>query len=223
VAEIRDEKALCLLMDSVDSLFQTAHSDDVHFVVVLLIPVFARLMAIAPKDISESLGKLRVSLAGCANVHAVVQCVSKLLIMSPNVPYDYLQSFFLPISLALMRECGESACNSLLEPLVNICAPHKQESEWKNVVGYVIGLASVIDNEHVGRSLIVCMQTSINEFKECLGELSLEEKSKVELLARKYIPKREEGKNSDAEKFASAGQPSSTAPQIQLKLKFGKD
>jgi hypothetical protein len=58
-------------------------------------------------------------------------------------------------------------------------------------------------------------------FKECLGDLSADGKSKVEMLVRKVMPKRDT--NPDESEKQTAQVASATAPQIQLKLKFGKD
>ena len=70
------------------------------------------------------------------------------------------------------------------------------------------------------------MQASIEVFKSCLSNLSIEDKARVEIVVRKYIPKRQENddiaKNQKEGGDGRIGSPSSAAaPQIQLKLKFG--
>jgi hypothetical protein len=216
VSEFSDVAALCLLIDSVDRLFSSAPDSEIQFAIVLLIPVFSRLMAIAEtvdEVVVACLLKLRNSLVACKSSHAAIQCVGKLLSVPSSV---YLESFYVPTALALIARDPETAVGVLLLPLTTLCS-HCVDSGWKKIVSLVVKVACVNDQEQVGKCLIVCMQTSIDVFKECLGDLTPEEKSQVELLVRKHLPRKEEPEKCEAQKNAEH-----TAPQIQLKLKFGK-
>jgi hypothetical protein len=226
VAEIDDESKLCELMNAMVDLFDCVEGGTVQFVVVLLLPVISRMLGSG--GLSElgvaNFGELRIKMLGCKNEAVMIQFMTKLMLGMSEAPFWMVRDFCLPLTLEfLARDLDESF--SLLQPLVPVLSNHKDQEEWNKFVGLVVALACLedTDEEAVGKTLISCMQASTDIFKGIISELAVEDKSKVEVLVRKYVPKREVQppvKNEDREQ--STNNPSATAPQIQLKLKFGK-
>ena len=239
VSEVRSPQDLLFLLESVDSLLQTPFAP-VQFVVVLLIPIFTRLVALVGEhpdqaSVESALTQLRASLMTAAVTAPVpiIQCVGKLLLI-PAMPFVVTQSLLLPVSLELLT-LDSTNCLSLLVPLVGLFASHKQEPEWKQLVLLILSLANECteeaSEETIARSVIACMQP-IDVFRDALTQLSSIEKSKVESLVRKFLPKaapRDPVMSGDSARGSGATPQSGTppvssvsAPQIQLKLKFGK-
>ena len=225
VTDVEDASKVCPLIDAIVDLFSTAERERIQFVVVLLIPVISRLLLLDSSEVAvASVERLRNEVLGCANEAVMVQFMLKLMTAVADPPFWVIRDFFLPVTVEFLSRDLESSF-LLLQPLTTVLGVHKQEAEWAQFVGFVVGLACLeeVEEEPVGKALISCMQISTDVFKAQIAELSSEDKTKVEVIVRKYVPKREVKPVAKSEETEQNGNnPSATAPQIQLKLKFGK-
>ena len=72
------------------------------------------------------------------------------------------------------------------------------------------------DAEESWAKIVLRMMRPPEVFRECIAELSVDDKAVVEEKVRKYLPQQSEAAAQPT------GSPKNQAPAIQLKLKFGK-
>ena len=228
-----DLLSLLVLMDGIDSLFVQVRNELKNYVILLLIPVFTRLVAVAGDNSEEDrliacLERMKRNLLACAitNSSTVIQCLRKLLTVEcPSVVFSNL----------LIPSVVEIACINLkdsqhLIPLLVSLIPKdlRDRPFWKSLLLFVLKVSSfdACDKEIFGNCIVSCMQP-LSVFKDTLSQLSIQEKVKVESLVRKYLPKSRatDNESDDGKSIGTAPQESvsinpAAAPQIQLKLKF---
>lgn len=216
ISDVIDMETSVALTEALTELMERENVN-LQFCLVLVIPVFAKLVGdVKGNGVVGTLVRLKQALLKHhSETHVVIQGISKLLSQSP-VSKVFVTSFFLPIVVELIARSADDAI-SLLSPLITVT--EKESVEWKHLVQFVIELVAMeqINEESIAKALLLCMQP-VDIFKAALAAVSSESKARVEMLVRKYMPKRE-AKSDEEQPTAQVA----SAPQIQLKLKFGKD
>ena len=211
---------LLVLMDAIAAILDK--SEEKNYVILLLIPVFSRLVSLASESdetlVVPSLERMRRSLVSAS---AAVQCVQKII--SLPSPFYFVKHMFIPSVVDLMVINSQDS-HHLLLPLVESISIHQRADaeEWKSLLLFVLKIALNFKHleKSLGKCVIACMQP-LPVFKETLSTLSHDEKSLVESIVRNNIPKPSSSENPDSSS-TSPVQQSVQAPQIQLKLKFGQ-
>jgi hypothetical protein len=218
--EATDLCGLLVLMDAIAAILEK--SEEKNYVILLLIPVFSRLVSVASESdealVVPSLERMRRSLLSAS---AAVQCMQKII--SLPSPFFFVKHMFIPSVVDLMVMNSQDS-HHLLLPLVESISIHQraEAEEWKSLLLFVLKIALNFKQleKYIGKCVIACMQP-LPVFKETLSTLSQDEKSLVESIVRNNIPKPSSSENPDSSS-TSPVQQSVQAPQIQLKLKFGQ-
>ena len=207
LAAIPDSSLLLPLLDDVANLLQNG---DVKLVVALVVTLLLRLELSDQYDLQPLMDGLMHAFH--RDDQAVIQCVGKLLTMPSLVP-----RLCLPLVVEIVTF---NAGFGLLSQL----ALDKNSSQHKKFVQFVLQVAlTQPDSDDLAKAVIACMHPA-EVFRESISDLGTEDKATVETMVRKHLPRHSvrEVKVSDEVAPESDNSSVAAAPQIQLKLKFGK-
>ena len=205
---------LLVMSDVIEKVEQVKRS---QFAIVLSIPLFSRICAVSQnrdEDWTVGFAKFRSSLIAAASsglVGPVTQCIHKFFTCSP--PTWIVEEFLFGLVIEVIDIVGSEEGSNLVSSLVECCP----ESKWKHLVSFAMKmLIKENDAEESWAKIVLRMMRPPEVFRECISELSVDDKAVVEEKVRKYLPQQSEAAAQPT------GSPKNQAPAIQLKLKFGK-